>query len=322
MTTSPETLIEIRTLLDACNVPAYFTAPEPLAVDADIVQPKLTKAIRLAYKSLEQDSDNPELIELLYIGMQGLTTSMFEYTLTELHPPKFEPTPEELKGQWQRGPFRHVPDHIIEQMAIPQSSKLVLQKVGIPITEDPDLTFLHVPTRVSNLIPPLEYHSEVYRNIIHGYWALAYTDGGDIICISEKYEGIVLRLYREWGYVTRQYASRSYGNFLLAIEQHGELRELLAKVTDYKTYEVDDIMHDYYLRAHMPDSGAMTHGSFWGGIADDIVLEFQERRLAQLEEEGRVRFEQQMREAQAELEDEEMLRAQLGSRWYDDDTYA
>jgi hypothetical protein len=318
--TPPEELLErARFHFGRAN---FDAAVERKDADASIwtaMQYELGHALRYVLRGVERYPDDDRFLRLMYDGVWKLTEALFYGTIIDRLPLRPFPDVCMIRSHWRRGEFRMIESNVVHSIRIPDQSHKALRVLGMPPDQSPGLSFFFEPIRCTEFIPHDAVLSPAYEKHMATHWAIGKTQEGDLLAISEEYDGIVVRLHHELGFATRQFANGSYAHLLISIEQYAEVLEDLASVTDILSTNFDDIMHGYCVRAQMSDDGCLAHGSFWGGLADDIVIDWRNRRSAQRMADGEARFDAMMRAAEEEYEDEMMLRRELGPLFDSDD---
>jgi hypothetical protein len=282
-------------------------------------QYELGHALRYVVRGTERFPDDERLKQLMFDGVWMLSESIFYATLLDRNPMNVFPDTFIVRSHWRRGEFRRIESDVVNQIQIPELKRKAIRVLGMPYDQAPNLSFFFEPIRCTEFIPHDAILSPAYEHHMATHWAIGRTAEADLLAISEEYEGIIVRLHHEFGYATRQYANESYAHFLISVEQYAEVLEELAKIDDLLTTDFDDTMHDYYGRAHMIDTSCMAHGSFWGGLADDLVVEWRKRRIAKRDADSEARYAALVRAVEEEHEDEMMLRRELGPLFDNDD---
>lgn len=283
------------------------------------LQHELGNAMRYVIRGVTLHPNDGRFLPLMYDGALQLFESMFYGSILDRLPLRTFPDLSMIRSHWRRGDFRRIESDVVNHIQISEHKRKALRVMGMPHDQAPKLSFFFEPIRCTEFIPNDAVMSQAYEQHMATHWAIGKTEEADLLAISEEYDGVIVRLHHEFGFATRQFANESYAHFLICVEQYAEVLEELATVTDVLSTEFDDIMHEYYIRAHMSDGGCMTHGSFWGGLADDIVTLWRKRRSEKRIADGEAKFAAMMREAEEEYEDEMMLRRELGPLFYSDD---
>ena len=251
-----------QTLLDL-GLPELLEHPEQLASLTDDQLDLLADTRDAAADALENDPENADLVDTVYIAHMTVTSVLFLRALSLEAPTEALPPAAVLARSWKGAPLRAVSADAIRDLLAPSTTIDVLTKAGLPATAEPEITFDETPVRLSTVIEIPEDDEDASADFFSAYWRIGTTSLGDALCIDERADGVVVLLDCEWGFYAQQFVNASVGHFLLCLEAWRSLESDTSE-------DVDAIIERCATAIERIDPAALAEGSFWGDMLDAL----------------------------------------------------
>lgn len=247
------------------GLPEILEDPERLA-ELDDEQIDLLVTIREeAAQTLEQDEDNTDLIDTVYLSHMTLSSALFLRAIASDIPTPAVPAAQVVVRSWSGEPLALCSAESVSDMLAPKATIDMLTKAGLPKSAEPGLDFSIPPTRFVNDLEPAE-DSEVdtaSQDFFSTFWQIATTEHGDAICIDERADCAIILLDREWGYYAQQFINSSVGHFLLSLAAWHAVEQAADE-------DLEDALTKFERALERIDPVALTEGAYWAEIIHAI----------------------------------------------------
>ncbi len=251
-----------QTLLDL-GLPELLEHPEQLASLTDEQLDLLADTRDAAGDALENDPENADLVDTVYIAHMTVTSVLFLRALSLDAPAEALPPAAVLARSWKGSPLRTVSADAIRDVLAPSATIEFLTKAGLPATAEPEITFDETPVRLSTVIEIPEDDEDASADFFSAYWRIGTTSLDDALCIDERADGVVVLLDCEWGFYAQQFVNSSVGHLLLCLEAWRSLESDTSE-------DVDAIIERCATAIARIDPAALTEGSFWSDMLDAL----------------------------------------------------
>jgi len=247
------------------GIPEILEDPERLA-ELDDEQIDLLVTIREdAAQALEQDEDNTDLIDTVYLSHMTLSSALFLRAIaSDISTPPV-PAAQVVARAWPGEPLVSCSADSISEMLAPKATIDMLTKAGLPKTAEPGLEFTLPPRRFVNDVEPAQ-DGEVdsaSADFFSTFWQIATTEHGDAICIDERADCAIILLDREWGYYAQQFVNSSIGHFLMSLDAWHAVEQSSDE-------ELDSALTKFERALERIDPVALTEGAYWAEIIHAI----------------------------------------------------
>jgi hypothetical protein len=255
----------IKALLAKAGLPAVQDDPEALINLSDEAFEALDEALDLAGDVAYANPDNEEVIELIFAAHTTKTHALLlrAVAASDDAPP---PTPAQIRTMWSMEDLQPVPKHVVQQMAIPSDAAAIFTTFGLPAEAEPECTFYAEPIALTKH-EALVSDEQEYLDNFQSYWVLGENMDGDLICLDERSDGLIMLLHKDFALYSASYVNSSIGHLLASLRAYDELmssidpRELVDKWPNVVAPE--EAREAFFRTMSEIDPGTMMAGAFW-----------------------------------------------------------
>lgn len=251
-------------LLDL-GLPEILEDPERLA-QLDDEQIDLLVTIREeAAEKLEQDEENTDLIDTVYLAHMTLSSALFLRAIaSDIATPPL-PAAQVVARSWAGQPLAPCSADALADMLAPKTTLDMLTKAGLPERAEPELTFNNPPVKFVNDLELSEDAEDAAASadFFSTFWRIATTEDEDALCIDERADCAIVLLDREWGYYAQQFVNSSIGHFLLCLEAWRAFEAAGEEDLDGAVSKLERAIERI-------DPVALTEGAYWAEILNAI----------------------------------------------------
>lgn len=247
------------------GLPEILEDPERLA-QLDDEQIDLLITIRdEAAEGLEQDEDNTDLIDTVYLAHMTLSSALFLRAIATDIPTPPVPAPQVVARSWSGAALQPCSADAIADMLAPKATIDMLTKAGLPEHAEPELTFVNPPTKFINDLDlsSEEEDASASEDFFSTFWKIASTEDGDAVCIDERADCAIVLLDREWGYYAQQFVNSSVAHFILCLDAWRAFEEA-------DNDNLDEAVTKLERALERIDPVSLTEGAYWAEIINAI----------------------------------------------------